>query len=76
MNPTKITIPTIEAYALFESRVREGFKLLKIEPESIVANIIYVNLPTFTNPSNELELKVKFPGAICLIYFGQSEIDT
>ena len=65
-----------ERYALFESHIREGFKLLNIKPLSIVSGIKYVDLPISSAPLEELELEVEFPGATCLIHFAQSTVDT
>lgn len=76
MNSTNQTTLINEIYALFESHIREGFKLLKIKPLSIESRIRHFNLPSFANPCEELELEVEFPGAICTIHFGQSEIHT
>ena len=76
MNSTNRTTAINDTYALFESHIREGFKLLKIKPLSIVAEIKYVDLPIPSTPLEELELEVEFPGATCLIHFAQSTVDT
>ena len=76
MNSINLATPLNVTYALFESHIREGFKLLNIKPLSIVAEIKYVDLPIPSTPLEELELEVEFPGATCLIHFAQSTVDT
>jgi hypothetical protein len=76
MNLTNQKSPLNDIYALFESHLQEGFKLLKIKPISIESRIRHFNLQPLPNPCEELELEVEFPGAICIIHFGQSEIHT
>lgn len=76
MNSINQTTPINDTYTLFESHIREGFKRLKIKPLSIETGIRRYHLPTFPNPSEDLELTVAFPGATCIIDFGQSEIHT
>jgi hypothetical protein len=76
MNLTTQVQPINEIYTLFESHIRESFKLLKIAPLSIKTGIKHYHLPTLPNPSQDLELTVEFPGATCTISFGQSEIHT
>ena len=76
MNSTNQTTPINDTYALFESHIREGFNLLKIKPLSIETGIRRYHLPTFANPSEDFELRVEFPGATCIIGFGQSEVYT
>ncbi len=74
MNSTNQISPLNDTYALFESHIREGFKLLKIKPLSMETGIRRYHLPTFPDPSEDLELTIEFPGATCIIGFGQSEI--
>ena len=64
------------SYSLFESQVREEFKLLKIQPKSFKASIRHFNLPKIAGPLEKLELEVEFPGATCVIEFGQSTVHT
>jgi len=75
MNSTNQTSPNMGVYELFESKIRDGFKSLIVQAESITASIKYSNLPKFDKPVEELELEVIFPGAVCLINFGQSEVE-
>ena len=65
-----------DTYMLFESQIKKGFKLLKIKPESIDTSMINFNLPGISGPLEKLELEVKFPGATCVIDFGQSTVHT
>jgi len=63
-------------YTLFESHIREGFKLLHIKPLSIEPRIRHFTLPQIAGPLEELELVVEFLGATCIIHFGQSKLHT
>lgn len=74
MNCANQASPNMPIYALFESTMRNGIQSLTVQPESIVSCIKYIELPPLTEPIEEFELEITFPGATCLIQFMQSGI--
>jgi hypothetical protein len=55
--------------------VQAGLAALTLPPRAITKRIKHLTLPTFTAPIEQLELTASFPGAACVISFGESVID-
>lgn len=70
------TQPTrTEGYRLFEQQLTSGLATLSLPPSAISSRLKYTNLPTFPDPVEAFELSAEFPGATCVMSFGQSVVD-
>jgi hypothetical protein len=75
MNSSDIVSSRAGSYALFEHQIRAGFTSLTLQPDQIATRIKHMNLPTFDRPVEMFEVSANFPGATCLISFGESVVD-
>lgn len=63
------------SYALFESLLRDAFLSFKLPPDLVVTTVNQFALPTLQNPVEQCQVETKFPGATCLITFGESAVE-
>lgn len=76
MSSSTAPMPTrAEGYRLFEQELTSGLRTLALPPTATSTRLKHTSLPTFAAPVETFELSADFPGAVCVMTFGQSVVD-